>query len=755
MSRNHTGGVNLSRALSLITAAAFATKTPMALSLEIAIEEIIVTAQKRAETVQDVPLGITAITSDDIADALITNTTDIVRLAPSLTVGQGNSRQNSGFSIRGVGTQVFSIGVENSVAVVIDDVSTVQAGQSLAYLADIERIEVLRGPQSTLFGKSASAGLIAVVTKAPAESPEGSIEFQATDDDQIRITGSASGPLSDRLRYRLSGHWDELDGYHENLTTGESVNEIESQGLRGKLRWNLTDQIDLDVGAYYVEDDWTCCNLSWREIDPDARLFGVVPGDVAEGITPSDDNREVRRDDVTVSNSENYGVNAKLVADIGEFLFTSISAGDNWQYDNVEDVDFSDVDVRGFFTGGAQSGGLQTMSSVKTDFVSQEFRLSSPIYDSYDYLIGFYYADAETDRTFSRNQDLAILPANWDATASTESIALFTHTNWRISDPLEISVGLRWNREEVGIDYVNNLAANAAAVENNESDSEWLANVSAQYFLADDVMLYARYAQGYKGQAYNVVTGFDQEDADNPVAPETSDSYEIGVRSSFWDKRLQLNGTLFHTVFEDYQAQNTDITPEGEFESRLRNVGEVETSGVEFEGNARVSENLGLGFGFTYLDTEITEFEGAPCYPGQTEEEGCTNDIQDLTGASLPNAPEWKYYLNLNYELELSALPFYGFFNASYNWQDDVHFGLANSPLQVQESYGVANLSVGIVERSAERYRFTLFVNNVFDETYANGLADVRALYGGDVAVVQNLPRDSERYYGMRVRLEF
>lgn len=740
--------------LSCVTAIGLAV-LPMASAQGRAIEEVIVTAQKRAESVQDVPLGITALSAEAIARAGITNTTDIVKLSPSLTFTQGNNKQNSAFSIRGVGTQVFSIGVENSVAVVIDDVSTVQAGQALANLADIERIEILRGPQSTLFGKSASAGLINVTTKAPTEEFEGSVGYQVTDDDQNRITASVSGPASDALGFRLSGYWDELDGYYDNLTTGGTLNESKSMGARAKLRWDIHADAQLDIGVYYDEDEGNCCNLSWAQLDPMAQVFGIVPGEVAPGITPSDENRVLRRDDETVSESENTGINARATLGLGEFTLTSISAYDNWQYTNVEDVDFSNVDVLAFFTGGELHGGFRSTSEVETDFVSQEIRLASPTYETHDFLVGFYYADADTDRLFRRNLGIPILPSSWDATAGTQSMALFGQFNWRFTQALELSAGLRWNDEEISIDYVNNLAIDDGLANSKHTDSDVLFNLSLQYALDDDIMLYTRFAQGYKGQAFNVVTGFLQEDADIPVAPETSDSFELGLRSTLWDQRLQFNATAFITDYTDYQAQNTTITPEGEFINKLRNVGELESMGVEIESVALIGENLTINFGATYLDTEIKKFDGAPCYAAQTEAEGCIDDIQNLEGASLPSAPEWKYNIGANYIVEMADMPFHGFINLSYNWQDNIHFGITGSPLQLQDSYGVTNLSLGISESSQQQYRVTLFVNNVTDESYRNAVADAGQLFGQSLAVLQNLPRDSERYVGLRILVNF
>ena len=282
-----------------------------------------------------------------------------------------------------------------------------------------------------------------------------------------------------------------------------------------------------------------------------------------------------------------------------------------------------------------------------------------------------------------------------------------------------------------------------------------LGNLSLQHNLHEDLMVYARYATGYKGQAFNVVTGFDQEDADNPVSPETSDSYELGLKSTLWDQRLQLNATAFYTEYNDFQAQNTVITEDGTFVNKLRNVGEVETRGVELEGVALLGESLTLTFGAAYVDAEIKSFEGAPCYPGQTEATGCLNGTQNLNGDPLPNAPKWKYNLLGDYRLELGSMPFYGFINVGYVWQDKVNFTLTQNPLTVQDSNGVANASIGINEKASDLYRVSLFVNNLTDESYTVGMQDARELFGNKTALVQILPRSSQRYCGVRVKYSF
>ncbi len=740
----------LTSAVTLALATTFLSSAALAQSRE--LEEVIVTAQKRSQSAQDVPVALTAISSGMIDQMGITQTQDLVKLAPSLTVGVSDNKQNSGFRLRGIGTNVFSVGVEQSVAVIIDDVSTVQAGQSIGNLVDIERIEVLRGPQSTLFGKSASAGVLSIVTKGPAEEFEGSVEVAFTDDNEQRFLGSISGPISDSLGYRITGNWSDRDGFVNNLSTGEDVNGEESQGVRAKLRWDVSDTMDATLSAYYSEDKSTCCALTWNELDPAAKVFGFVPDEVAPGITPSDENLDFRSEDGPVDGTDNSGVNLRLNVGLGDFTLTSITAVDKWEYFNDGDVDFSNADVLAAVTGGASSGGIASESVTETDFVSQEFRLSSPSYDNYDYVVGFYYADAETDRSFFR---APIINSDWAGTVATESIALFGQATWRFSDTTSVTAGLRWNDEEITVDYSDGGLAPPSQVAANDSDTEVLGNISLQHFLADDTMLYARYAKGYKGQAYDMTSGFTQLKADNPVAPETSDAYEIGIKSTFMDNRVQLNATAFYTEYQDYQAQSTLLLPDGSLLVSINNVGSLETQGIELEGAALIGDNLSLTFGAAYIDATIKKFDGANCFAGQTLEQGCVGGVQDISGGDLPNSPEWKYSILADYQVSMESMPFYAFLTASWVWQDEVGFDLTQNPLTGEDSYGVLDFSVGINERDNDRYRITLFVNNATDENYRSGIADLRALYGSATAITNVFTRNSQRYYGIRAKFSF
>ena len=266
-------------------------------------------------------------------------------------------------------------------------------------------------------------------------------------------------------------------------------------------------------------------------------------------------------------------------------------------------------------------------------------------------------------------------------------------------------------------------------------------------------MVFASYSRGYKGQAFDVGVDFNEDKAENPIAPETSDSYELGLKSTLWDQRLQLNVVAFYTTYEDYQVQRVEFDA-GVLEVNLDNVGELQTQGVELETMALLSENASLTFNAAYIDAVINDYAGAACYTDQTEEDGCVDGAQIIDGGTLPYAPEWKYTAVLDYQLPLDSLPFDAFANILYSWQDDTNFSLTQHPDLTQDSYGVANLRLGLNDKS-DRYRVTLFVNNLLDEGYATSKLDLAQLYGGATARAQVTPRSTQRYWGVQARFSF
>ncbi len=720
-----------------------------------ALEEVLVTAQKREQNLQDIPVSVTAIDASLLERAAISNTEDMVKVAPSLTFTGNVDKQGQSFSLRGIGTNTFGINIEQSVAFIVDDVAAVQQGESIANLSDIERIEILRGPQSTLFGKSASAGAIVVTTRNPAEEFEGEVAGTLTDDDEYRLHASLSGPVSDTLGYRVNAYYNDYDGNVDNLATGDKLNGSENYGVRGKLRWLATDSVEFMLTAYHNKDDSTCCAMPPREFDPDARLFGAIPDYPFTGMSPGDDAHKVRYDLPLEQHTESSGGNLRASFELGEFSLLSITAYNDWQYSRVTDVDGTDIDVAGLFTGGAVHGGMYESPEVDSEFFSQELRLLSPTRERYDYLLGLYYADATTQRDGDRNIDpaLPIIQEDSHAEAGTETAAVFGQLTWRFTDQTSATAGLRYNYEKISADYVDHLAGDAR-IKADDDDSEVVGKLALQHYLGDATMLFASFATGYKGQAYDL-SSFNTYKAEHPVQPETSEAWELGIKSEFWNRRLLVNATAFYSDYDDFQAQSTTFDASGLLTVNVVNVGRLQTSGVELETTALLTEELTLGFNAAYMDAEVNDYTGASCWPGQTEAEGCIGgDFQNVDGGELPSAPQWKYNLMLDYRLPLASLPFDGFAGVNYRWQDDVIFDINQDPNMSQEAYGIADLRLGI-EDKAGHYQLTLFARNFLDEHYTSGMRNPSPLYGGKDVFSQTVPRDVSRYYGITARYRF
>lgn len=734
--------------------------TSPVLATEALIEEIVVTATKRAQSVQDVPVAVSAVDQATIEAMRIDEFTDITRISPSLTVNRGDWATNSGFSLRGIGTNVFSINIEPSVAIVVDDVPLVRSSQAFSDLLDIERIEVLRGPQSTLFGKNASAGVVNVVTQAPGEDFDFRFRGGYTTDDQLDFGLTTGGPLSDAVGFRLSAFLKEReDGHIDNITTGEEVDGNESWGVRGKLVFYPSERVTATVFAELSESESTCCNATMRSVPANAAFLGFLPAPaVLAGLDPAPDNTKIGSDDLTADDSEAWNAGLRLSIDIGEHELLSVTAYNEWDYEVTRDVDGTAFDLLALFTGGAASGGLVQGGGFDLESLSQEFRLISPASETFEYVAGLYYSDVDYGRDFQRGP---LFAANWVADTGTEVLALYGQGTLAVGENTSLILGARVQDEEISHGFDNALSG--ASLSGSDSETAATFKVGLQHRVNEDVMVFATASTGYKGQGYDISSSFNQQTSDNPVGNEDSLAFEVGMKGTFLEGRLQLNPTLFFATYDDFQAQQARII-NNVVELGITNVGELETYGLEIDFQAALTENLRLVGGIAYINAEIKKFPGADCWTGQTS--GCVElldsagmgtgrQAQDLGGEDLNNSPDLKFTVSAEYLLPFENLPFNGFFNLSYQWQDDVNFSLLGDPGSEQEAYGIANLSLGIVESANERYTVTLFVNNLFDEDYVTSIANFGGLWGNAPTYIQTFPRDAERYAGIQLGIRF
>lgn len=731
---------------------------------DLILQEIVVTAQKRAQSAQDVPVAMTVIAADALENVGGSRLQDLTQVSPSLTVTQGGDQNNNSVILRGIGTSAFSIGVEASVLVVIDDVATGLPGQGFNDLQDIERVEVLRGPQSTLFGKAASAGVINVTTKAPTDSFTGSAEIMATDDNEQRYSAGLSGPLADSLSFRASAAIGRYEGNIENLVSGKKINGRDSENYRLKLLWEPGESFDATLAGHYSQVDASCCEYVSIAKTPGIRtLFGVPTNTQLEGITPGAGNFTARVSPDPVSDAEDYGGSLKVNLYLGDHTLTNITARNHYLSNDLSDFDGTTGPLLG------QPNGLMQFGFFKGETFSNELRLTSPASGDLQYVTGLYYADNSFTRRFTRTGP--VQPGDWRGVSDSKAYAIFGQADYAIAEGTTLIAGLRWGREEIHFTYdrYNSNGGNPPfATSGSADDAVITGKAGIQQDITDDVMTFATYSRGYKGQAFDLTSSFTTpgNPARNPVRPETSDSYELGLKGRFLDRRASFSLTGFLTDYNDFQAQSQVAEFGGSL--FLANVGKLRTKGVEAEGSWRATQDLTVNGSIAYVDALIRSFPNAECYFGQTAALGCTvratgGRAQDLAGHRLANAPKWKFNVGADLEVPLGGLPVTGFINANYSWQSKVNFDLKDNPNTVQKAYGITNLSIAFEDKEEGRYRLTLFARNLFDQHYFSSMNDLTTglianPYPNPATVIDlrgRRARDASRYLGARFSVKY
>lgn len=726
----------------------------------IGLEEIVVTAQKREQNMQDVPVAVTALSGETLSNQRINDFADLTKAAPSLTVTQRASAADNSINIRGIGTFAFTTGVDPSVAVIVDDVALVQQAQAFSNLADVERIEVLRGPQGTLFGKNASAGAVNIVTKGPTSDFAGQVSAGYASDGEWRFNAGISGPLGDTVGYRLSGFYSNQNGYVRNLTTGQRINNDESKGLRAKLKFDLTDTLQIALSADWSKNVTRGNASTFLSVPAGSTFFGAVPVDLT-GIIPSKSNFNVRLSDAPASTSKQHSLSARASLDLGFADLVSITSYQKWDYRIIEDVDGLAVSPTNSGFGVIQGG------PYASKLFSQELRLVSTGDGPLSYILGGYYADTTTDRTFTRTPgaSLGFFRANWSSEAGKKSLAGFAQLDYELTAATRIGVGMRAQKEKIDVLYARTLPS-VVNINEDDSDSAFTWKVSVQQDLAPDVMAYVSVAKGYKGQAYDISSSFSQAKALVPTRSESSNAYEFGIKSRFLDNMVQLNIAAFLTDYKDFQAQSAVLdSTTGTLSLGLNNVGKLRTKGIEWEFTAKPADWFRLDFGGAYTDAKIRSFPLADCWTNQNVEQpaqcfdtdgaGPLGRTQNLAGVTLANAPKWKYNMVGTADFPISGA-MDGFASLSYLFQSKVHYDLFNNPYAVQGGYGVFNASLGFKDSSGDGYKVAFFVNNLTKERFATFIGDQAASFGNSRHVLtQFLPRGAQRYVGVKLDYNF
>ena len=699
------------------------------------VEEIVVTAQKRNESLQDVPVAVTALSAEMVDQARITQVDHLVHMVPSLSVQKGYSNRSSAFSIRGIGTQAFSSAVEPSVSMVVDGVVMGRSGQAFSELPDVERIEVLRGPQGTLFGKNASAGLVHIITKPVAQSVEGAMTVTAATDDQYRIASTFSMPVSPSSGFRFTFYGRDQAAYINNIyERGDKLNGVKDTGARIKWRWSPSEVFNAVLRSDYADQRSNCCAPVLSRTERANFTEGVLPLQASRGNTQANVNG------LHVADSRSFGHALDLNWQFDQHAIVSISAYREYGIVEGQDIDFLPTDIIHISLGDTQQRQW-----------SQELRWASDYSGPINLILGVYYFEQELHRMYTRGA-LGTTSATIDARVRTRNQAGFSDFDIALSEALNISVGLRYTHETLRFEASRGAFAfqGLGVLENLQgetNDNDWSGKVALEWLGRRDGLWYLSWAQGYKGKAFNVQFDLTPETAE-PLEPETGYAWELGHKGSFFENRVMLNLALFYTDYKDLQVQVQD--PDS-LTFSLVNAGKVSTRGLELDLIAYPMAQLQIIAGATWMNARIDQLLGALCSSGQVHRGECEEGVLDLSGKPLPFAPRVKFSVSAVYDLPLEVIPYDLLVGLLYRRQSQVELALDNDEQKQQSSYGLLDASITLRSHS-EKLECLLFVKNITDRKYATTILDSPLDANG---YVQFLSVDYERSLGVEFKYQW
>lgn len=668
---------------------------------EAGIGEIVVTARSRAERLVDVPDAVTAFSAQAIENAGIDELNDFVRLTPGVSLVE--SSQSPGIaliSIRGVGQQYQG---EAPVAVVVDGVQVISVSAINQGLTDVERIEVLRGPQGALYGRNAIGGAINITTREPTNEFEGAVRVGYANGNDEMVEGMVSGPIvPDRLMFRLSGHYNDFDGTITNPITGTKTNALSSSYGRIRLLARPSDALTLDFRASH-------------DVTENAGYNGVIlpGGDAGDFSAPPMSGRQ-GSGRLTVDEAAFKATWSTPVGDISS-VTGYVRSEDQSSYDlDLSPIDFLDLNQ--------QLTGIEAWS--------QELRITSNTSGPLRYTGGLFYVATERDR-FTH---VEVIPFSMNLLADTSddnaAWAVFAQINYDVTEALELTLAGRYDVDDR--EQTNNLITpgdpNYLV---SEEFSMFQPKVSLAYKLAPDITLYATAAQGFRSGGFNTP---------GPVfarvyeAEETT-NYEAGLKSILFDGRLSLNLALYSILYENQQVQLLDL---GTGQQGIVNIPKTENNGIELEFALRLTDQLMLSGGIGYLESEITEFTALPIVEGNRP----------------PFAPEFTYSLALDYTTPLTDT-FDLVLRAAASGQSGMYYeyysrernGALPYTLSRQPSYTLIDLRASL--RGAA-WSFSLFADNALDEEYYPDASSNLITGFGDVAV-----QGRTRRYGVELGYRF
>ncbi|WP_246844894.1 TonB-dependent receptor [Altererythrobacter sp. TH136] len=766
-------------------------------------DAIVVTATRRSQQAQDVPIAVSVVGGEHIDSTGSFNVGRLQQLTPTLQFYSSNPR-NTAVNIRGIGVPfgLTNDGIEQGVGIYIDDVYNSRVASATFDFLDVAQIEVLRGPQGTLYGKNTTAGAINITTRQPTFEFEGRAEVSIGNRGFRQAKAAVSGPLSDTVAARLAISSTGRDGTIYNVTSQRPINEQDNLGLRGQILWQPSSSIDLTLAGDYSKQDPECCGTVFVRTGatqrPLARQFAALAA--AQNYAPVSTDPFDRLTDLDASlNAGNKlgGVSLRANWDVGPGTITSVTAWRFWDWKPENDRDFTGLPVT-----------TESNNPSQQDQWTQEFRFAGTVGDL-DFVLGAFGFKQKVRTQGLQEQGpvasrwllsgalandptvLDGLRAENDIRLDNVSAALFGRASWHVTDALTITPGVRLNYDKKDGLYdsvVTNGAGQLVTFASNDprivaqrgvlapqrfevAYRDWNIgyDLSVAYELNPDVLAYATYAKTFKSGGVNL-NGVPADAQGNPILaagtvdPEAVRHYEAGLKSQFWDRRITANLAAFRTDIANYQALVTNGQL-GVLRGYLASAEAVRTQGAEIDLSLRPSERFNLYVNGAYTDAKYRNFVDAPCPPelsggtvagpGQTPSQpgtpGGTSPANcDISGQRLPGVSKWSFSFGgeANLPATVLGLPGQAYLGYDGSYRSDFSSNPTPSAYTWVDGYSLHNFRLGF--RSEEGFNLFGWVRNAFGERYFEQL---QVPSGNTGLIVGNL--GDPRTYGLTIQTQF
>ena len=780
------------------------------------LEEIVVTAQKREQGVNDVGITVNAFTGDQLRDIGVTSAEDMALVTPGLTVNDTAATGVPLYTIRGVGFQDYSTAASSTVGLYFDELAIPYTVMSRGMMFDIERVEVLKGPQGDLYGRNTTAGQINFVGKKPTEEFEAGINVGFGSFDAFNAEGFVSGSIAERVQARVAVRAVQSgEGWQRSATRDDKLGELDSTAVRALFNFDLTDSLELLLNLHYVDDqsdnrantayNGTLIGLGefvnpYTPLEdyflPTGSNFGETPpwystGDnrIADWTNSYTSPQTGRTFDLRPQRDNQLtGVSAKLNWEIGEVTLTSITG-----YDDFDRVESNDWD-------GCFCNDSSNINTTNLYVLSQELRLTGGN-DDFLWIGGIYYSKDEMDEYYHYFMSDSVFGTGsipWGVqlfaptpiveldtkyVQETDSQAIFGHVEWRFTEKMRLTAGLRYTNEErswsgctfiaddgslagfLNAQFGSTLGPGDCGTIDDDPNSptfifaliggpdvndafhvfrdtiktsRWMGKLGLDYAISDDVLIYGTLSDAFKSGGFNGANSNTTLQL-KPYKEETLTSFELGTKATLLDGRMQLNAAAFWYDYQDKQEQDLAVAFVGNI-SGLTNVPESAINGIEIDMQWAPIDGLAVNLGVAYLDTEVEEWQAvdgdASSWP--------TVVTRDASGIPLAQSPEWQFNGLVKYEWPISNELILDL-GADFSYKDETTGGA--QPTDATADYTVVNARIGVGAADG-KWRALLWSRNITDEYYYPA-----AYTGGNGPLIRSV--GMPRTYGVSLDYRF